>query len=67
MKLKQRKSLFLVLMALTAGSSLAMYNVMEGDFLVKTIQIVVFQQLVGAAIYFSCFGVDLVRSRSPFE
>jgi hypothetical protein len=65
MKLKQRKTLFLVLMTLAAGGSMALYGNMEGDFFAKTMQIVVLQQLVGAAIYFGCFGVS--QTRSPFE
>jgi hypothetical protein len=65
MKLKQRKTLFLVLMTIAAGGSMALYGNMEGDFLAKTMQIVVLQQLVGAAIYLGCFGVS--QTRSPFE
>jgi hypothetical protein len=67
MKLKHRKTIFLVLMTLAAGGSMTMYGALDGNFISKTIQIVIFQQLVGAAIYFSCFGVDLVRARSPFD
>jgi hypothetical protein len=65
MKLKHRKSLFLVLMALTAGGSMALYGTLEGDLISKTIQIAVWQQLIGTAIYLSCFGVS--QTRSPFE
>jgi hypothetical protein len=67
MKLKHRKTLFLTLITLAAGGSMAVYGSLDGNFVSNTIQILVLQQLVGAAIYFSCFGVDLVRSRSPFE
>ena len=67
MKLKHRKTLFMALITLAAGGSMAMYGALDGNFVTKTVQIVLLQQLVGAAIYFSCFGVDLVRSRSPFE
>jgi hypothetical protein len=65
MKLNSRKNLFLGLMTLAAGGSMALYGTMEGDFVTKTIQIVVLQQLVGAAIYLGCFG--LTQRRAPFE
>ncbi|MBE9031668.1 hypothetical protein IQ266_18200 [filamentous cyanobacterium LEGE 11480] len=67
MKLKQRKTLFLILMTLAAGGSMTLYGSLDGSFMSKTMQIVVLQQLVGAAIYLSCFGPNLVRSKSPFE
>jgi hypothetical protein len=65
MKLKYRKNLFLGLMVLAAGGSAAAYNSLDGDLVTKAIQVVVLQQLVGAAIYFGCFGVN--QTRSPFE
>ncbi len=65
MKLKYRKSLFLVLMTFAAGGSMVLYGTMDGEFFSKTMQILVLQQLVGAAIYFGCFGVT--QTRSPFE
>lgn len=67
MKLKHRKTLFMALMTVAAGGSMVMYGALDGNFLTKAIQVVLFQQLVGAAIYFSCFGVELVRSKAPFE
>ncbi len=67
MKLKHRKTLFLTLTALTAGGSMAVYGSLDGDFVSHTIQLLIFQQVVGAAIYFSCFGVHSLRSGSPFE
>jgi hypothetical protein len=67
MKLKQRKTIFLALMTVTAGGAMAAYGSIEGDFFTKTIQILVLQQLVGALVYFSCFGVESFRSGSPFE
>jgi hypothetical protein len=65
MKFKHRKSLFLVLMILTAGGSMVLYGTLEGDLISKIVQIAVLQQLVGTAIYLSCFGVS--QTRSPFE
>ena len=65
MKLKYRKTLFLALITLAAGSSMAIYGGMEGDWISNVIQIVVLQQLIGTAIYLSCFGVS--QSRSPFN
>ncbi len=67
MKLKYRKNLFLMLMTFTAGGSMVLYGAIEGDFLTKTIQVVILQQLLGAAIYLSCFGTSSLRSQSPFE
>jgi hypothetical protein len=67
MKLKSRKNLFLLLMTIAAGGSMVTYGAMEGDFLTKTIQIVLLQQFVGAAIYFGCFGTSSSRSAAPFE
>jgi hypothetical protein len=67
MKLKSRKNLFLLLMTATAGGSMVLYGAMDGDFLTKTVQVVLLQQFVGAAIYFSCFGVNSLRSGAPFE
>jgi hypothetical protein len=65
MKLKHRKGLFLVFMTLTAAGAMALYGTLEGDLISKMIQVAVLQQLVGAAIYLSCFGV--LQPRSPFE
>jgi hypothetical protein len=65
MKLKHRKSLFLVMMTLVAGSSIALYGTMEGNLVSNIIQIAVLQQLVGAAIYLGCFGTG--QARAPFE
>jgi putative effector of murein hydrolase LrgA (UPF0299 family) len=67
MKLKHRKTIFLALMTLTAGGSIAAYGAIEGDFLTKTIQLMVVPQLVGAIAYFGCFGVEPFHGRSPFE
>jgi hypothetical protein len=67
MKLKQRKTIFLTLMALTAGGSIAAYSTIEGDFFTKTIQLMVVPQLIGAIVYLGCFGVEQFRGRSPFE
>jgi hypothetical protein len=67
LKLTHRKNLFLLLMIATAGGSAALYGAMDGSFVTKTIQVVLLQQVVGAAIYFACFGVNSWRSGSPFE
>ena len=65
MTLKQRKTLFLGLMTIAAGSSLVFYNNLEGGFMMKWIEILLIQQLVGAALYLACFGTS--QSRAPFE
>ncbi|MCY7408376.1 MAG: hypothetical protein LH631_13660 [Alkalinema sp. CAN_BIN05] len=65
MKLKYRKTLFLALITLAAGGSMAIYGSMEGNWISNVIQIVVLQQLIGTAIYLSCFGVS--QTRSPFN
>ena len=65
MKLKYRKTLFLTLITLAAGGSMAIYGSMEGNWLSNAIQIVVLQQLIGTAIYLGCFGVS--QTRSPFN
>ncbi len=65
MKLKYRKTLFLALITLATGGSITIYGGMEGDWISNIIQIVVLQQLIGTAIYLSCFGVS--QTRSPFN
>lgn len=65
MNLKHRKSVFLGLITLVAGSAAALYGGLEGDFLSKSIQVVIFQQVLGTAVYLGCFGNS--QTRSPFE
>jgi hypothetical protein len=65
MKLKHRKGIFLAMMTLLAGGSIALYGAMEGNFAANMIQIALLQQLAGAAIYLGCFGVE--QTRAPFE
>jgi len=63
MKFKHRRIIFLILIALLAGSSMAVYAESEAGFLVKTVGLVLFQQIATVFIYFACFGWDLIRSR----
>ena len=63
-KLKHRKILFLFLIALLAGGSMMTYAHSEVNFVVKTVQLVLFQQFAAMAIYLTCFAPDLLRSRS---
>ncbi len=63
MKLKYRKVIFLILIAILAGGSMAAYSQSEVNFLLRTIQLVFFQQLMTVIIYLTCFGQDLFSSR----
>lgn len=63
MKLKHRRLIFCVLLALLAGGSMAVYSESDANFFLKTFEVVVFQQIATVVIYFSCFGSDLLRSR----
>lgn len=62
LKLKYRKIIFLILIAILAGGSMATYSQSETNFLLKTVELVVFQQAATIVIYLSCFGWDLLRS-----
>jgi hypothetical protein len=65
LRLKHRKILFLILIALMAGSSMAAYSQSQADFLSKTILVVMGQQVATLIIFLACFGWDLGRfSRS---
>ena len=44
LKLKYRKVIFLILIAILAGGSMAAYSQSETNFLLKTIELVIFQQ-----------------------
>jgi hypothetical protein len=63
LKFKQRKLIFLVLLGLMAGSTMAMYSASDANFFVKTAAVVIVQQIATVVIFLSCFGVDLLRSR----
>jgi hypothetical protein len=62
-RLKYRKILFLILIALMAGSSMAAYSQSQADFVTKTIAVVMVQQVATVVIFLACFGWDLVHSR----
>ncbi|HEY9640095.1 MAG TPA: hypothetical protein V6C57_06400 [Coleofasciculaceae cyanobacterium] len=64
MKLKHRKITFLILIALLAGSSMAVYAESEANFFLKTIGLVFFQQAATVVLYLSCFGWDLIHMPS---
>lgn len=63
LKLKYRKIIFLILIAILAGGSMATYSQSETNFWLKTIELVMFQQVATIVIYLTCFGWDLLRSR----
>ncbi|GGA56808.1 MULTISPECIES: hypothetical protein [unclassified Okeania] len=63
LKLKYRKVIFLILIAILAGGSMAAYSQSETNFLLKTVELVMFQQAATIVIYLSCFGWDILRSR----
>ena len=62
-KLKYRKIIFLILIAVLAGGSMAAYSQSEVNFLRKTIQLVFFQQFMTLVIYLTCFCQDLFSRR----
>ncbi len=62
-KLKYRKIIFLILIAMLAGGSMSAYSQSEASFLIKTIQLIVFQQLMTFIIYVTCFAEDLFSRR----
>lgn len=62
LKLKHRKILFWILLALLAGGSMATYSELEMNFFLKTAGLVLFQQIATVLIFFGCFGSDLIRS-----
>ncbi|WP_287308868.1 hypothetical protein [Okeania sp. SIO1H2] len=53
----------MILIAILAGGSMAAYSQSETNFLLKTIELVIFQQAATIVIYLSCFGWDILRSR----
>ncbi|NDJ15768.1 hypothetical protein [Myxacorys almedinensis] len=64
MTFKSRKALFSLLLALFAGGSLAAYSSSEANFMLKTIELLVIQQIGAAIIYLACFAPDLLRPSS---
>ncbi|MBW4538686.1 MAG: hypothetical protein KME43_06005 [Myxacorys chilensis ATA2-1-KO14] len=65
MKLKSRKVIFSLLLALFAGSSLATYSASDANFLLKTVELLVIQQIGAGIIYLVCFAPDLLRLALP--
>ncbi|MGL5081976.1 MAG: hypothetical protein ACRC8A_10875 [Microcoleaceae cyanobacterium] len=63
LNLKHRKVIFLVLIALLAGGSMAVYSESQANFLFKTVELVLFQQFATVVLYLTCFAPDLLRSR----
>lgn len=63
-KLKQRKAIFWFLIAILAGGSMMSYAHSDVNFVVKTVQLVLFQQFAAMMLYLICFAPDLLRSRS---
>lgn len=61
-RLKHRKILFLALIALMAGGTMAVYSQSQADFVAKTIAVVAVQQVATVVIFLACFGWDLFRS-----
>ncbi len=66
MKLKLRKVLFSVLLALFAGGSIAVYSASDANFVLKTVELIIIQQLGAAFLYLLCFAPDLDHSQ-PFR
>jgi hypothetical protein len=64
MKLKHRKIIFLLLIALLAGSSMAVYTESQANFWLKTIELVLVQQAAAMAIYLCCLGWDVIHPRT---
>ncbi|MGK7920043.1 MAG: hypothetical protein AB4080_08565 [Trichodesmium sp.] len=63
LKLKYRKIIFLILIAIMAGVSMVGYSQSDTNFWVKTIELLMFQQMATILIYITCFSWDLLRSR----
>ncbi len=55
------KPIFLILIAILAGGSMAVYSISSANFGLKTAELIAFQQLGAIIIYLSCFGRDLFR------
>jgi predicted membrane protein len=66
-KLKHRKLIFLILIALLAGGSMAAYAESEANFFLKTIELIFFQQVATVVLYLGCFGWDLLPIRPKAE
>ncbi|MGD1703271.1 hypothetical protein [Dapis sp. BLCC M229] len=53
----------MILIAILAGGSMVGYSQSESNLLVKTVALVIFQQMATILIYLTCFSWDLLRSR----
>ncbi|NES03261.1 MAG: hypothetical protein F6K22_10615 [Okeania sp. SIO2F4] len=62
-KFKYRKIIFLIIIAILAGGSMVTYSQSDTNFLLKTVELIIFQQMATILIYLTCFGWDLLRSR----
>ncbi|MGP1386212.1 MAG: hypothetical protein ACTS2F_21815 [Thainema sp.] len=62
LRLKHRKIIFLFLIATMAGGSMAAYSASSANFWLKTVEVVIFQQMATAVIFLSCFGWDLLKA-----
>lgn len=67
LKLKHRKIIFLLLIASMAGGSMAAYSGSSASFWLKTVEVVVFQQMATVVIFLSCFGWDLLKASSRVD
>ncbi|MGK7943841.1 MAG: hypothetical protein AB4058_05170 [Microcystaceae cyanobacterium] len=59
--IKPNKLIFLILIAILTGSSMAIYSTSSANFWFKTIELVACQQIAGILIYFACLGNNLFR------
>jgi predicted membrane protein len=66
-KLKHRKIFFWGLIAMMAGSSMAVYSSSSVNFWVKTIEVVLFQQMATVILFLLCFGYDLLNGDKPID
>ncbi len=62
-KFKYRKIIFLIIIAILAGGSMVGYSQSETNFWLKTVELIIFQQMAIILIYLTCFSWDLLRSR----
>lgn len=59
--IKRNKVIFFILIAILAGSSMAVYSLSSANFWLKTTELIAIQQLAAILIYFSCFGRNLFQ------
>ncbi len=67
LKLKTRKIIFLFLIATLAGGSMAVYSTSSANFWLKTVEVVIFQQVATVVIFLSCFGWDLLKASNQAD